>query len=62
VYSTVEDANRRNDYLGEVDGTIFASGSHIVFGTLIIRTSNNLKASQQIELTDQIKEVLVELR
>ncbi|MGE4572618.1 MAG: hypothetical protein AB7E09_07760 [Candidatus Izemoplasmatales bacterium] len=47
VYANAEDAKERNDYLSAFDGTIFASGSHLVLGTLVIRTSNELTASQQ---------------
>jgi hypothetical protein len=47
VYATVDDAEKRNSYLSVFDGTIFSSGSHTVLGTLVIRTSNQLTASQQ---------------
>ncbi|QLY40243.1 hypothetical protein HF295_04945 [Hujiaoplasma nucleasis] len=47
VYANAEDAKKRNDYLSAFDGTIFASGSHVALGTLVIRTSNELTASQQ---------------
>ena len=36
-----------NDYLAAFDGGIFASGSHTVVGTVLVRTSNELTASQQ---------------
>lgn len=58
VYSTVSDAERRNSYLGNFDGTIFASGSHCVVGTSVVRTSNDLTATQQKNLEAQIVEVL----
>lgn len=61
VYATVEDANKRNEYLAVFDGTLFASGSHKVIGTIVIRTSNLLKASQQKELEAKIIEALTEL-
>ena len=47
VYSTVEDAKRRMEYLAAYDGGIFASGTHTVIGTVLVRTSNVLKASEQ---------------
>ena len=50
VYRTVEEAKNRNDYLANFDGTILASGSHTICGTVLVRTSNYLKASQQQEL------------
>ena len=58
VYSTVADAEQRNSYLGNFDGTIFASGSHRVVGTIVVRTSNDLTATQQKNLEGQIIEVL----
>ena len=54
VYSTVEDAESRDALLGAFDGTIFSSGSHIVIGTIVIRTSDNLTASQQSILEEAI--------
>lgn len=61
VYSTVEDANSRNDYLASYDGGIFASGSHIVVGTVLVRTSDKLTASQQKTMEDNIITVLTML-
>lgn len=58
VYENTNDANKRNEYLASFDGTIFASGSHMVIGTIVIRTSNELKASEQKELEDKIIEAL----
>lgn len=56
VYASVEDAEKRNTYLASLDGTILTSGSHIVLGTIVIRTSDELTASQQKELEKQIIE------
>lgn len=61
VYSTVEDANLRNDYLASYDGGIFASGSHVVVGTVLVRTSDKLTASQQKIMEDDIITVLTML-
>jgi hypothetical protein len=47
VYRTKDDANKRNDYLATFDGTVLASGSHKVIGTVVVRTSDELTASQQ---------------
>lgn len=58
VFSTIADAERRNSYLGNFDGTIFASGSHHVVGTVVVRTSNDMTATQQKHLEGQIIEVL----
>lgn len=55
VYANVDDANKRNDYLGSFDGVGLTSpGSHTVAGTCVIRTSDLLSASQQNELTQNI--------
>lgn len=62
VYRTVEDANKRNDYLASFDGQgVFDTGSHKVLGTVIVRTSHFLTASQQSALTDEIEAILTEL-
>ena len=58
VYATEEDAKQRDEYLGAFDGTILASGSHIVIGTVVVRTSNEMKASQQKKVE---KAVIAEL-
>lgn len=51
VYATKEDAESRNAYLATFDGATFLNtGSHRVIGTLVIRTSNLLTATQQNEL------------
>lgn len=63
VYSSKEDAEKRNDYLSTFDGNgLLNPGSHYVYGTLIIRTSDRLTASQQKNLTDAIYQKLIELQ
>ena len=62
VYKTEEEANKRNDYLGAFDGGIFASGSHTVYGTKIIRTSDKLTASQQKQLENDILNSLTTIK
>lgn len=62
VYRSAEDAESRSTYLGAFDGSILATGSHEVLGTVLIRTSNKLTASQQVDLTAEIAEKLKELR
>ncbi len=61
VYTCVEDAENRNAYLSSFDGTVFSSGSHTVLGTMVIRTSNNLTATQQAELEAKIIEAMITL-
>ncbi len=62
VYETVEYAEARNAYLAKFDGTFIASGSHTVCGTSVVRTSNNLTATQQQELEAAIIDALMDVR
>lgn len=61
VYADEEDAKKREEYLAGFDGSILASGSHRVIGTVLIRTSNELPASKQKALEEKIIKVLIEL-
>lgn len=61
VYATADDAQKRCDYLASFDGGILASGSHTVVGTILVRTSDKLTASQQKELEELIIAKLIEL-
>lgn len=61
VYSTADEANKRNTYLASFDGSVFASGSHKVIGSVIVRTSDLLMASKQKELEASIVEALTAL-
>lgn len=61
VYATAEDAVARDAYLSAFDGGILRSGSHSVLGTVVIRTSDLLTASQQQELESAIHDALVRL-
>ena len=54
VYTSEEDAIKRDEYLAAFDGTILVSGSHRVVGTVVVRTSNEMKASQQKKLEKAI--------
>ena len=62
VYKTAKDANKRNEYLASFDGGLFSSGYHSVHGSVIIRISNLLTASQQKDLAAKILNSLVELK
>ena len=59
IYANTKDAEKRDAYLAGFDGTAFSSGSHLIVGTVLIRTSNELKASQQKALTEKISNALV---
>lgn len=63
VYSTAEEANTRNAYLSSFDGAgMLNPGSHTVLGTIVIRTSKNLTATQQNDLTQKITDNLLTLQ
>ena len=61
IFNTNEEAVARDLYLANFDGTMFVSGSHYVIGTVLIRTSDELTGTQQLELTDKIKEALTSI-
>ncbi len=61
VYTTIEDAEKRNNYLATFDGTVLSNGSHTVIGTVVVRTSDELKASQQKALEASIIEALTKI-
>ena len=62
IFPTIEDAETRDLYLSGFDGMGFMnSGSHYVEGTCVIRTSRFLTATQQKELTEEIRQVLIEM-
>ena len=54
VYTCVEDAIKRRDYLAGFDGGIFASGTHTVIGTVLVRVSDELTATQQKEIEAKV--------
>ena len=62
IFSSVQDAQKRDAYLGGFDGTAFVSGSHYIVGTCVVRTSNALTGTQQRELTERITAALTEVR
>ena len=61
VYANVEDAESRNEYLAGFDGGVLASGSHIVVGTCVVRTSDELAASKQKALEAAVIDALTKL-
>ena len=60
VYCTVEDAQARNTYLAGFDGTFLDSGSHTVLGTVVIRVSPNMTATEQDAVEAAIISVLLQ--
>lgn len=61
TYKTNKDAAERDSYLGVFDGGVISAGSHKVVGTVLIRTSDKLTATQQNELTQAIIDALTRL-
>jgi hypothetical protein len=57
IFNTEKEAKERDDYLATFDGTIFASG-HLLHKNMVIRTSDELKASQQKQLEEAIVNAL----
>ena len=51
-----------NAYLSVFDGGALGVGSHNVVGTIVVRTSDGLTATQQKDLESEIINELVELR
>ena len=63
VYASEEDAEKRDSYLASFDGAgMLNSGSHKVLGTIVIRTSTKLTATQQNEFTNNITNKLLDLQ
>lgn len=58
IFTTVEDAQSRNEYLAGFDGGLLDSGHHIVVGTIVIRTSKHLTDDDQQQLESSIVSVL----
>ncbi|GHJ59547.1 hypothetical protein NOK12_20650 [Nocardioides sp. OK12] len=61
VYRNVKDAKARNSYLASFDGGPISSGSHKVVGTVVVRTSDKLTASQQDALENSLRKALIKL-
>lgn len=63
AFKTVKEAKKRNKYLSTFDGQgILDPGSHTVVGTLVVRTSNELTATQQKNLEKNIINALIKLK
>ena len=62
IYKTKEQTSKRADYLSIHDGSILANGTHKAINTTLIRTSNDLTATQQKVLEDKIVKAFAELK
>lgn len=60
IYKNQSDAKKRDDYLKTFDGSVVSGGYHVVKDTLVIRISNELTASQQKEIANEIIDLLDE--
>lgn len=54
VYPNIESAKNRCTYLSQFDNTLLYSGSYVIVGTMVIRTSYKLSNDEQIETTNEI--------
>ena len=61
VYITVSETQKKNEYLSALDRGILSGVSHTVYGSIIIRTSSELIASQQKALVEAVLSTLTEL-
>ena len=61
TYATVEDAERRNEELTDMEGTVRSPGAHFVCGTMVVRVSEDMKTSTQKILLEMIVDALLRL-
>lgn len=61
TYATVEDAERRDDELTDMEGTVRSPGAHFVCGTMVVRVSEDMKTSTQKILLEMIVDALLRL-
>lgn len=59
VFKTEAEAQARDSYLEMIQSITGTTSSHYVRGTCVIRTSEHLKGSEQISLTDSITKSLI---
>ena len=58
VYSTVDSALNRCEYLSQFDDSMLDSGSYTIIGTVVVRTSYKLSEQEQVSLTNEITQAL----
>lgn len=61
VYPTLEAALNRCEYLSQFDNTLLYSGSYVIVGTMVVRTSYKLSNQQQIDITNEIITAFTEI-
>ena len=58
VYPDIKSAKTRCEYLSGFDNTLLYSGSYVLVGTMVVRTSYKLSDKEQVDLTNEIIEKL----
>ena len=61
LYASLKDAQLRCDYLSQFDNTLLYSGSYALVGKAVIRTSYLLTNQQQVSITSQIVNSLINI-
>jgi hypothetical protein len=61
IYPLLEDAEARCEYLSQFDHTVLYSGSYVLIGTMVVRTSYLLSGDEQYQLTNRIVTELTKL-
>jgi len=56
VYPDIKSAKTRCEYLSGFDNTLLYSGSYVLVGTMVVRTSYKLSDKEQVDLTNDIIE------
>lgn len=54
LFNNLDYAKKRCEYLASFDGTLLTTGSYVLVGTMVIRTSYKLDSNEQYLLTDNI--------
>ena len=62
IYPDLESAKARCEYLSQFDNTLLYSGSYVIVGTMVVRTSYKLSDKEQVNMTDDIIKALTMLR
>lgn len=62
IFSDVNSAKERCEYLASFDGTVLTTGSYALVGTMVIRTSYKLDSTEQYKITDEIVKELTSIK
>ena len=61
IFATVEEAEKRDEYLAYFAGSVMDPGAHAVEGTCVIRASRYLEADQQEALIETVRAALLKV-